>query len=441
MNIKDLKPIPKYILKLIQRFDSGYIRSCSGFTRYYAYLIKQRSELVLITVACKNRGRKWFCKQVIVHSVQSNECFGKDIVFCRMGGHITGWYEEGLTRYRKWWETGEWEPYVENFFNNPPVLNPEYALRLPEYKYSAIDCFGRWDILKYLRLYKRYPQAEFLVKFGMIDLALSTQILRKVGSDKHFRKWLANNRAELSMKIYYVETILQAYQTGKPMSEIQAYLKRKKSFDHEADYKPIRKQFKGNRLELFFNYIDKYKISYRSYLDYLNACVFLGLDMNDDKNAFPHDFKRWHDIRIDEYHTAKILKDEEDRKDFYQKFAVVANKYLPLQSTSNDTFIVVIARSPAELIQEGNALNHCVGRMGYDQKFVREESLIFFIRNATEPDTPFVTVEYSPKKKQILQYHGENNILPAENVKKFINDVWLPFANKTTNKILRKNAA
>jgi len=163
--------------------------------------------------------------------------------------------------------------------------------------------------------------------------------------------------------------------------------------------------------------------------------------MNDDKNAFPHDFKRWHDIRIDEYHTAKILKDEEDRKDFYQKFAVVANKYLPLQSTSNDTFIVVIARSPAELIQEGNALNHCVGRMGYDQKFVREESLIFFIRNATEPDTPFVTVEYSPKKKQILQYHGENNILPAENVKKFINDVWLPFANKTTNKILRKNAA
>lgn len=163
--------------------------------------------------------------------------------------------------------------------------------------------------------------------------------------------------------------------------------------------------------------------------------------MNDDKNAFPHDFKRWHDIRIDEYHTAKILKDEQDRKEFYLKFAVIANKYLPLQDSSDNAFIVVIARSPAELIREGNALNHCVGRMGYDQKFVREESLIFFIRNVSEPDKPFVTVEYSPKKKQVLQCYGFNDIPPADNVKKFVNDIWLPYANITINKILRNKAA
>ena len=41
-----------------------------------------------------------------------------------------------------------------------------------------------------------------------------------------------------------------------------------------------------------------------------------------------------------------------------------------------------------ELIKEGNALDHCVGKMNYDQKFAREESLIFFVRNKDNPQIP-----------------------------------------------------
>ena len=33
------------------------------------------------------------------------------------------------------------------------------------------------------------------------------------------------------------------------------------------------------------------------------------------KNRFPHDFKRWHDIRIDEYTTEKAMQDEKQRKE------------------------------------------------------------------------------------------------------------------------------
>ena len=97
--------------------------------------------------------------------------------------------------------------------------------------------------------------------------------------------------------------------------------------------------------------------------------------MNLPKNRYPHDFKRWHDIRIDEYHTAKALKDAEERKELYAKFAKIAEKYLGLQRDKHDSFIAVIAHSP--------------------QDFIREESLIFFIRNKQSPDVPFVTVEYS----------------------------------------------
>ena len=61
--------------------------------------------------------------------------------------------------------------------------------------------------------------------------------------------------------------------------------------------------------------------------------------MNEDKNRYPHNFKYWHDMRIDQYHTAKALKDEQERKELYTKFEQVANKYLALQRNLKDDFI------------------------------------------------------------------------------------------------------
>lgn len=153
------------------------------------------------------------------------------------------------------------------------------------------------------------------------------------------------------------------------------------------------------------------------------------------KNRYPHDFKRWHDIRIDEYRTAKALKDAEERKEMYAKFASVAEKYLSLQRNKDDAFIAVIARSPQDLIREGDALDHCVGRMNYDQRFIREESLIFFIRDRKTPDVPFVTVEYSLSKKKVLQCYGEHDHKPDDGVLEFVNKRWLPFANRQLKKI------
>ncbi len=101
-----------------------------------------------------------------------------------------------------------------------------------------------------------------------------------------------------------------------------------------------------------------------------------------------------------------------------------------MQHNGRYGFIAVIAKSPAELISEGETLHHCVGRMGYDQKFVREESLIFFIRMKSKPDIPFVTVEYSPKTHKILQLHGDHNVAPDEETTNYIKRIWLPFANR-----------
>ena len=158
------------------------------------------------------------------------------------------------------------------------------------------------------------------------------------------------------------------------------------------------------------------------------------------KNRYPHNFKRWHDIRIDEYATAKAVQDEKERKAFYDTFAAVANKYSGLEYDNKSLYIAVIAQSPAELIREGELLDHCVGRMGYDQKFAREESLIFFIRTKEQPDVPFVTVEYSPSRKKILQCYAYHDSTPDDGVLQFVNLTWLPYANKKLRKIQRSAA-
>ena len=108
----------------------------------------------------------------------------------------------------------------------------------------------------------------------------------------------------------------------------------------------------------YIKYIREKGISNRLYLDYLRACNYLEMDMSIPRNRYPHDFKRWHDIRIDEYNTKKMENDKRERAEFYEKFGAVAEKYLPMQNDKNAAYLVIIAKSPAELKAEGKALHH-----------------------------------------------------------------------------------
>lgn len=435
MKIEKIKPIPKYIIEKIKKLDKKNNPTPKGNTRFYSYLTTNDKELVKVTVAVRHKYTKWYYKQCAVHGVHSEECFAKDMVYYIIGGYYVEWYSEGLTKYPKDFENDEWWLYADKYYDPfAPIVNKEYLAKFPEYKYSAYEQYDGVDIMQYLRLYEKYPQTEYIVKLGLSKYAKSKQILSKVEKDKRFRKWLSTNHEELKTDLYYISTVLQAYQKNKPLKEIQAYESAKKTLCKEQWYKPIRDFFKGDYKE-YFEYINKQNITNRLYLDYLNACNYLNLDMSEDKNRFPHDFNYWHDVRIDEYNTTKILKDEEERKEMYAKFSLIAEKYLPLQDNKKGEFIAIIAKSPADLINEGNVLHHCVGKMGYDQKFIREETLIFFIRSRENPDEPFVTLEYSLKQKKVLQCYAKGNSKPDEDVKEYVNAVWLPYANRTLKKI------
>ena len=425
MKIDKIKPIPKNIIAEIKKRET----KIDGHTRYYAYLTTNDRELVKITVAVKYKGNTMYYKQCAVHGLRSDECFVKDMCFTQMGGYQVGWCAEGLYKSSKWYEDGIWGTTDDKYFNvYAPILNLDFLARYDQYKYSAYDLYSGCDILQYLRLYEEYPQTEYLVKFGLSSYVHNKQLLKKISKDKSFQKWLFKNHTLLCGKFYYVSTILKAYKENKPLNEVQAYEEKVKRINADKSLKPIRELF-GKNIYNYIDYIEKLGISHRLYLDYLNACNYLGLDMSQEKNSMPHDFMHWHDVRIDEYHTAKALKDAEEKKSLYDKFSKVAEKYSKL-CNENGAYMVVIAKSPEELIKEGEKLNHCVGRMNYDQKFIREESLIFFVRAKENPTEPFVTVEYSLKSKKVLQCYAKGNSKPDAEVTTYINSIWMPYANK-----------
>ena len=435
IEIKDIKPIPKYILSKIKRMDKLSYPEPNGITRFYKYYTQYKKELCEVVVAVKNRYKKWYCKQVVIHSIHGDKCFLQDISQT-MGFYKVGWHREGFTRYAGYSDY-DWGWNEDKYFQiNAPVINKEYILQLQKYKYSAIDKYPNCNTLKYLRLYEQYPQCELLVKAGLSELATSKMVLKKCAKDKKFCKWLYANKDTITKSyIRYTNSIIRAYNKNKPIQEVYQFDLFMNTFKIKGYFTDIKNMLKPDEYETFMKYIKKQNIDGYLYTDYLKACNELGLDMNIEKNRYPHNFKRWHDIRIDEFHSKQAEIDRKKKEQLYNQFTQVANKYLTLQRNLKDKYITLIAKSPAELINEGEKLHHCVGRMGYDQKFAREETLIFFIRLKDEQKTPLVTVEYSIKKHKVLQCYADHDSKPSEEIENYVYKTWLPYANRKIRQI------
>lgn len=431
---KYIRPIPKTIRAQILELDT-WVCPEQQYTRLYAYLTSMNNELVQITVAVKNGKRKIrSVKQIIVRGVYSDNVLVRDVDYFYGCGYIVSWQSEGYTRRQYERADGRWYSTEYKYYKlNTRVINPKYALRYEEFKYSCLDKYPTLNAIEYLRKYLKYPTIKYLVKNRLENYIGSKAILAKAQKDKAFRKWLIQNRKTLCDGFFYVKVVLRAYRRGtapEVEQNTEIIYHRLKS----ACSKAFLAEYKSEILKLS-DYLIKQDISASSYVDYYDACMYLGMDMSLPKNRYPHDFMAWHDIRIDEYNKAKLLAKAREREEFGRKFADVAIKYLPLEFKSKTEFTIIIPRSVSDLIREGEMLNHCVGRMNYDQKMAREETLIFFVRNKAEVEKPFVTVEYSLKTHQVLQCYGYHDTKPDDKVLSFVRNKWLPFANRQVKQI------
>ncbi|MCR4874475.1 MAG: PcfJ domain-containing protein [Clostridia bacterium] len=425
MLIEKIKPIPKYIEKqIIKKYkQSNYAE------HYYSYLTKNNSELVEILVATKLYKGDIYIKQVACHGIDSKEAFIKDMNFSYLAGYRVGWHAEGITKTPKWWEDDRWWKSYDEYYNPYSVLlNPEYATKQKEFKYALVEKVSGVYIFTYLRLFREFPEMESLEKMGLACLVYSKQILKKFRKDTTFRKWLYKNKANINNHRYRIGDIISAYNKH---IEIVSYCE---LADFRRKYKDFDLSNFGT-LNKFFDYIKKQDTNVESYKDYMLACQELEIDTSLPKNYMPHNFKYWHDVRIDQLNALKAERDRKAREALYNKFAIVSNKYASLQKLKGNMYVAIIPTSPADLMHEGDCLHHCVGKMNYDAKFSREETLIFFIRDIQNIKQPLVTIEYSLREHKVLQCYGDHDTKPNEQIENFVFKQWLPYANRQLKKI------
>lgn len=108
MTEKDIRPIPKYIIRKIEREDARQYRAPEKQVRFYAYLMIRHKELIKVTVAVKHYRKKRYCKAVAWHGIHSGKCFVNDLEYNYFGGmgYRVGWFDEGIQKEQRWYEQG-----------------------------------------------------------------------------------------------------------------------------------------------------------------------------------------------------------------------------------------------------------------------------------------------------------------------------------------------
>ena len=79
------------------------------------------------------------------------------------------------------------------------------------------------------------------------------------------------------------------------------------------------------------------------------------------------------------------------------------------------------ARSAKEIVEEGRILHHCVGGDNYLRKHNDGRSYILMLRFKDKTEEPYITVEISSNKPEIIQWYGERDRKPdAKNMQKWL---------------------
>ena len=86
------------------------------------------------------------------------------------------------------------------------------------------------------------------------------------------------------------------------------------------------------------------------------------------------------------------------------------------QEMEDNDVMVIPPHSSKELIDEGTALRHCVGR--YVKWVAQRECVILFVRKVAEPDKSLCSVEV--RDGQVVQTRGFDNEDPPAKIKAFI---------------------
>ena len=427
-NLKELKALSKLKLPINKSTQKLLLsQNLDKRTSYFSIIQMWRGKIIERTFAARNKKIPEY--QEVIRRIEGNSsCLVRNMYYGSMSGYRVVWEETKPPYYYfdkkneldKWYINDKkfYRVTTQKLFTLQNIINCDASL-----KYCAWN--SEMSIADYITIYRQYPEVEMLSKLNLLYLTSNIKILNEL-KEKKFKKFLIDNLESIRAVTPNSNVLLYCYKHNVNIYERVEYLRINDNVnflfkncnynDRLADFKKVVKK------EQIINYFTKYRkknkeyISPSNYADFIEAVEFLKLDLTQEKNVFPHDFKYWHDFYINQMKSSKNkLIDEAMLKQ--------SIKYQKLAKKIND-LVIVFPTCTNDLIKEGEALHHCVGRMSYNEKIYDDESLILFVRKNEK--TPLYTMEYDHHKHKILQFYGDHDDIPPKEVVETFNKKWLP---------------
>jgi hypothetical protein len=325
--------------------------------------------------------------------------------------------------------------------------NIKKAVKGTPFEYCTWELYDHKDMVEFFDIAAKYKCIEFLSKVGL-GCFVNTKL--EGGSTYGAINWRGDT-PEKVLRLTKSEIkemrktgaigmrALRHYQILKREGPRLTWIEAREMSDLIDDYNAgeLRKFTRYASIQTIKLYFAKQmrregKYSYRSggevlstWRDYIRDCIELGMDLSQDHVLFPNNLHAAHQKTIKK---VKIKADETLNHKTKSRL-----KELDRFKFENNGLILRPAVSSIELFEEGKTLHHCVG--GYAKRYADGDIDLFVLRKASDPNTPFYTVEVIGQN--ITQVRGKKNCNPTEEVKTFME----AFKKERVSKKRRKDKA
>lgn len=310
----------------------------------------------------------------------------------------------------------KWREYTRNYSIIDYAIvfpnNIKNLMKNTEYKYSCI-----WDIAKhstYIDLHEllknknAIPKVERLTKMKLYNLALRARELGGYGTFQDIFG-LPKDYYPFMKKynITYLQLKLLRLLKEKDINKIR-YLEKFIGYGESTDN--LEEIANYISLSRFIKYSKMHRKTIKTYIykDYLRFAKMLGLDLKNNRYAFPKNLEEEHDKLEKQY---KIQS-----KTILQKAIIKRGKELSSNEYQDKKFIILPARSLKDLQNESKQQNNCVRT--YAEKYAEGTCDIYFMRDINKQKKSLITVEV--RHNRVVQIRIKNNQDPNEKQIQFL---------------------
>lgn len=341
------------------------------------------------------------------------------------------------------------------FWPNVPPLGATTAEKTGLESYVNYE--GAYSV-QYLKLWKKYPVLENLVNTGWEQLVhhiiwnsfngqLPEHLMDPVMDISKTKPHEILEMTKADMKRirrtggqwgYDEQLLYQSFRRAGlgTASSFYEYLRTYTATGLRA-VEQLQQRYGDADLEKIARYLRKQNMDPREaqiLLDTRDAAIILAMGRPlTQEELWPRNLQATHDRLT----RARLLKISPDTAAKYQQgFDTVLEKYGDLQ-WSDGELCMILPRSYAELVQEGNVLRHCVG--GYSDSHISGRDTIFFVRRYRRPERCYYTLDINmtdiPYRNQLHGYGNERHGVNKEHRHKIPKKV-LDFCDRWEREVL-----